>query len=440
MVDSFGFGLNQSFMINDQGDILIHSDFALLRGGVSVEDQSFIRAMRQAPERNKQELIYADFRFEQDAYLSRYYAAFTKLRTGGGIVITGIEVDKVFEGIAATTRRNMYLTAAVLFVSVMFIWFFSKTISMPLKMLTGAAKSIEEGQFEVDLMPKGKDEIGILGASFKKMSGALHIFGRFTNREIAVRAMRGEIKPGGLPKHATIFFSDIRGFTALSENFTKAFGDEASDKIVFWLNNYLTHMVECVEKTDGVVDKFIGDAVMAHWGTAYTSGSPKKDAFNCVKAALMMRRAVFALNKEREKTDDPGNPFIQIGCGINTGIVTAGQIGSELRMEYTVIGDPVNLASRVESLTKPLAADILIAEDTWNLVKDHFITEEMPPVTVKGKARPVRIFAVVNFSGLSSGPRTLTEVRKMLGMKEPDFSKAGLDEGEKKYNIGGQQQ
>ncbi len=267
------------------------------------------------------------------------------------------------------------------------------------------------------------------------MSGALHIFGRFTNREIAVKAMRGEIKPGGLPKHATIFFSDIRGFTALSENFTKAFGDEASDKIVFWLNNYLTSMVECVEKTGGVVDKFIGDAVMAHWGTAYTAGSPKKDAFNCVKAALMMRNALIALNKDRA-ANDPGNPPIRIGCGINTGIVTAGQIGSELRMEYTVIGDPVNLASRVEALTKPLATDILITEDTWNLIGDSLITEEMPPVTVKGKAKPVRLFAVINFAEEKEGPRTLAEVRKILGVDAPELSNVDLDAEEKKYKIG----
>jgi adenylate cyclase len=445
--------------------MLIHSDFALLREGTNVVNFEFIRRIREAPDRNKQELIYADFNFAPVASTAAvtstastastssataatgstglvtappawYYTAFTKLTYGGCIVITGIEYEKVFEGITATTRRNIYLTAVVLFISVMCIWFFSKTISTPIKALAAAAKSIEGGQFEQQLRLKGRDEIGMLGASFRRMSNALHIFGKFTNREIAVKAMRGEIKPGGLPKHATIFFSDIRGFTALSENFTKTFGDEASDKIVFWLNNYLTGMVECVEKTGGAVDKFIGDAVMAHWGTAYTAGSPRKDAFNCVKAALMMRHALMALNKNRAQANDPGNPPIRIGCGINTGIVTAGQIGSDLRMEYTVIGDPVNLASRVEALTKPLATDILITEDTWKLVGDNFITEEMPPVTVKGKAKPVRLFAVVNFSAAKTGPRTLAEVRTMLGVEAPDISKVDLDADEKKYKIG----
>jgi adenylate cyclase len=195
-------------------------------------------------------------------------------------------------------------------------------------------------------------------------------------------------------------------------------------------------MVDCVEKTGGVVDKFIGDSVMAHWGTAYTSGTPANDAFNCVKCALMMRAALRELNMTRTK-NDPGNPDIYIGCGINTGIVTAGQIGSDQRMEYTVIGDPVNLASRTEALNKPFGTDILIAEDTWNLVGDKFITEEMPPVTVKGKEKPVRIFAVVNMKNVA-GPKTLAEVRKLLGISGPNnTSKADIDGKEQKYKIQG---
>jgi len=183
------------------------------------------------------------------------------------------------------------------------------------------------------------------------------------------------------------------------------------------------------------VDKFIGDAVMAHWGTAYTDGSPFKDAYNCVKASLMMRQALYEMNRGRT-AGSYANPPIRIGCGINTGIVTAGQLGSDVRMEYTVIGDPVNLASRIESLTKPLGADILISEDTWSLVREKFITEEMPSVTVKGKEKPVRIFAVVNFMGANRGPVTLRDVRNLLGIEPPDMTKVDVNADEKKYKIG----
>jgi adenylate cyclase len=432
---SFGSGVNQSWMINSSGDILVHSDFEYIRNGVNVSSQDFIRDIQESSSRSRQSLVETDFGVTRTGEKVRQFLAYTKLGTGGCTVITSVEYDKVFEGITATTRRNIYLTIAVLSFSIMLIWFFSKSISVPLKTLAVAARKIEGGAFDIELPHlKRRDEIGVLNVSFQKMCSALHIFGRFTNKEIAVKAMRGEIKPGGLPKHATVFFSDIREFTAKSETFTKVFGEDASDRIVYWLNDYFSQMVKCVEKTNGTIDKFIGDAVMAHWGTAYTSGSPEQDAINCVTAALMMRRSVYDMNKKREK-DDPGNPPIRIGCGINTGIITAGQLGSDMRMEYTVIGDPVNLASRIESLNKPLGTDILISEDTWHLVGKHFITEEMPSVTVKGKEKPVRIFAVINFAG-DNRPKNLADVRWLLGIDAPDTANVDLNADEKKYKIG----
>jgi len=458
--ESFGMGVNASYLINADGDIIADADPERVKTPVNLSKQEIIRRIFTSPERNKQMLVDLDIQpirgGTEDSTLIvrllenvrrkmdknreegkvRHYLAYTRLNTAGSVVITTIEYDKVFEGINATTRRNLYLTAAILFLSIMCVWFFAKSISVPIKILAAVARKVEGGVFDIKPQSARRDEIGLLTTSFGKMCSALNVFGKFTNRDIAVQAMRGAIKPGGLSKHATIFFSDIRGFTEKSENFVKVFGNEASDRIVHWLNEYLTGMVECVEKTDGIVDKFIGDAVMAHWGTATTAGSPEEDAFNCVKAALLMRVALYKLNKNR-KQENIANPPINIGCGINTGIVTAGQIGSELRMEYTVIGDPVNLASRVEALNKPLGTDILITEDTWKMMKDKIIVEEMPPVTVKGKEKPVRLFAVVNLIAVTQGPKTLAEVRKLLGIKPPDISKADVNAEEHKYKIGG---
>ncbi|MCL2763137.1 MAG: HAMP domain-containing protein, partial [Treponema sp.] len=230
---NFGFGINQSYMINSDGDLLSHADFSLVRSATNISNEHFIRAILDSPQKNRQQLQMANriTSTGEDAII-RQFVAFTRLDTAGAIVITSIEYDKVFEGIAATTRRNIYLTIAVLSISIIFIWLFSKTISVPLKRLAVVARNIESGTFKMKLKPKSRDEIGVLTNSFQRMCAALHIFGRFTNREIAVKAMRGEIKPGGLPKHATIFFSDIREFTAKSEHFTKVYGKDASDRIV----------------------------------------------------------------------------------------------------------------------------------------------------------------------------------------------------------------
>ena len=418
--DSFGSGTNQSYLINDSGDILVHADVELLRSAANIAGQNFTKEVRDNKQRNAQ-LLYTD---ENGI---RYFGAFTKLNIGGAVVITSIEYDKVFEGIAATTRRNLYLTVTVLSISIMLIWFFSKSISNPLKKLAAAAVDIEKGVFEQHLVPKGRSEIGVLTASFQRMSNALAIFGRFTNREIAVKAMKGEIKPGGMSKQASILFSDIRDFTEMSEKFTNNFGDDASNRLIHWLNDYFTRMVECVEKTGGVVDKFAGDGMMAHWGAAHTTGSTQEDAINCVKAALLMRKVLYTMNSSRSKTD-PDNPPIKIGCGINTGTVTAGQIGSELRMNYTVIGDPVNLASRTEAMNKSLATDILITENTWNLVKDHFVTQEMREVEIKGIKNPVRLYAVINVVGSKTGPHSLEDIRKLFNITMPTYKRRLSDQ------------
>jgi adenylate cyclase len=416
-------------MINGSGDILIHPDQTLIQAGRNIGNLSFIQSILESPDRSRQTLY-------TDETGVRYFGAFQKLSLVNAVIITEIQYDVVFEGIIATTRRNIYLSITVLCISTLFIWFFSKTISNPLKTLTHAARIIEKGQFEIDLQVRSKDEIGVLTHSFVQMGKGLaererlkDAFGRFTNKELAERAMKGELSLGGETREATVFFSDIRSFTAISEALEP-------HEVVEFLNDYMTRMVQCVNKTGGAVDKFIGDAVMAIWGAPISSGNPAHDALNCVRTALMMRAALQQFNRGR---GGARKPIIKIGCGINTGKVVAGQIGSQERMEYTVIGDTVNLASRTEALNKPFGTDILITENTWHLIHKYLLVEEMPAVTVKGKEHPVRMFAVINLRAPAGkeqpSPKTLGEVRRLLGIAPPDLSKVDTDAEEKKYKI-----
>lgn len=416
---------NTTFLINNNADVLIHSDYDLMLSNANLMKLDAVKQILKTSLDNSQSL-YPDDMGEN------WFYAHHKI-VGDMYVITSISEKNVFEAINRTTYRIILLSLAVLFLAIFIIRLFSRSLTSPIGDLVEASKQIESGNFNLQLQARTKDEIGLLTQSFNEMATGLaerenlkSSFSKFTNRAIAEKAARGELQLGGETRNATIFFSDIRSFTAMSEKLTP-------QEVVEFLNAYMTRMVECVNKTNGVVDKFIGDAIMAVWGAPETSGSPAEDAWNCVKAALLMRIALFNYNKERTAE---GKAPMRIGCGINTGPVVAGQIGSNDRMEYTVIGDAVNFASRTESLNKPFATDILITENTWNLVKDRVVVEEMPSVHVKGKEGNVRMFAVINAVG-AKGPANIEQLRKFLGVEAPDLGKVNTDEEEKKYQING---
>ncbi len=424
-----------SYLINNRSDIVVHPDYSYMQETKNIADSPLVIQMRSNNDESRQVLFTGHDGRE-------YFGAYRKLSIADLGLLTTVESNLVFENVRATTLRNVYLTFAVLFIAVLFVWIYSFSFSRPIKKLTLATEEISRGNYEIQLSPRGHDEISVLTKAFDGMREGLierrnlmNSFSRFVNKVVAEKASRGELSVTGEGKDVTVFFSDIRSFTAISESLTP-------EEVVGFLNEYLSLMVPCVNKTFGNVDKFIGDAVMAVWGTPTTSGNTARDALQCVGAALMMRHELRKFNKDR---GGPRKPIIQIGCGINTGPVIAGQIGSSDRMEYTVIGDTVNFASRTESLNKPLHTDILITENTYKLIKDFVLVEEMPSVTVKGKSKPVKLYAVINMPMVRNipgagpdGPKTLAEVREMLGLDAPDLESVNLNEDEKKYKIPGQ--
>ncbi|MGH7293694.1 MAG: adenylate/guanylate cyclase domain-containing protein, partial [Polyangiaceae bacterium] len=181
-------------------------------------------------------------------------------------------------------------------------------------------------------------------------------------------------------------FTDIRGFTTISESM------EAQD-LVRLLNEYFTEMVTIVMAEGGVVDKYIGDAIMAVFGAPVPK---EEDARNALRAAVKMRRALQDLNQRLASRD---LPTLRTGIGIHTGVVVAGNIGSDKRMEYTVIGDAVNLASRLETSTKDLGVNVLISDDTYQLTKDLIEVRPMKEIYVKGRAAPVMTYEVLGLKG-----------------------------------------
>jgi adenylate cyclase len=191
------------------------------------------------------------------------------------------------------------------------------------------------------------------------------------------------LRLGGEKKQLSVLFSDIRGFTSLSEMLSP-------EELVPQLNGYLTRMTNVVFDHHGTLDKYIGDAIMAIFGAPLPQDDHPEHA--CSTALDMMDK----LRALQEEWREQGKPLLEIGIGINTGVMMVGNMGSEGRFDYTVLGDNVNLASRLEGLTKMYGVSIIVSETTWDVAKERFIGRELDVVRVKGKQNPVAIYQVMD--------------------------------------------
>ncbi|HUX21278.1 MAG TPA: adenylate/guanylate cyclase domain-containing protein [Spirochaetia bacterium] len=415
-------GITQTFAVNAQGQLVIDPDLTLLEGTIDYSKLPIVAAMLKSPIDNG-ELQYTG------ADGVHYLASFKRTTFAGLGVITAAPTKRAFEAVRAIQERNLYLMGIVLALAILFIYFFSKTLTRPVRHLVEAARQVEGGNFLLELRPTTRDELGLLTLSFVQMGRGLHererikdAFGKFVSKSMAEQVLQGDVRLGGERKAATIFFSDIRSFTAISEQLQP-------EEVVEFLNEYMSRMVECVNETGGVVDKFIGDAIMAVWGLPVSRGN---DAEHAINGALMMRTALLEFNRDRGSQT---RPIIRIGCGINSGPVVAGQIGSTERMEYTVIGDPVNLASRIEALNKPFGTDILISSDTHDLIQDIFDVVPQLKIKVKGKSEPQQIYAVLGRKDDLHRPKNLRELQRLIGVDPSSLKKKSNLEEEVKYDI-----
>ena len=500
--------INQSYLINNDGVILVHNDTEKMMRADDISGNPLMDIIKKSAMDNSQ-TVY------KDSDGTEYIGAFKKFSNGNGIVITTVKTDIVLEGIRSTTRRNIYITAAILALAILVIWFFSRSLSRPLKELTAVVNEINKGNFNTELFnqmetAKRKDEIGVLGKSTKNEREILNTFAVLTNKGVTKAIITKAIDFEPHLKDITIFFSDIRGFTAISDGFKKRFGEKSAAEIIVFLNDYMARMVSCIRATGGVVDKFEGDAIMAAWGVLRNDGLEwetmpetsvtralkkeahdqyvKEDAISAITSSVAMRYSLMKYNKEaaaftKAHESDPEaqyKPHIRIGAGLNCGRATVGFMGSYDKMEFTSIGDAVNLASRTEASNKACGTDILLTQDMYDLIKTDFIRCEENNFTIRPENQPREIvveqipvafevkgkgqqhfYGVVNMPGFNiveffskadqsfepdpdcaravgpEGPKTLSEVRSLLGIPEPDFAKVNLGEEENKVKVAG---
>ena len=295
--------------------------------------------------------------------------------------------------------------AALAVATIVALWI-ARGVSQPLQALASHTELVAAGDYSRRIELDRADEIGQLATAFNHMTAGLadrdrvrNLLGKVVSPEIATQLLQSDLKLGGEEREVTILFSDLRNFTGLSEKLAPA-------EVLDLLNRYLDRMSTIIEKHGGVIDKYIGDAIMALFGAPVASPDAPERA---IAAAREMAQALEILNREFAAE---GKPTLAFGVGINTARVVAGNMGSKTRLNYTVIGDGVNLASRLEGLTKDpaYATPIIISEATLRALRSPPAARELGEVKVRGKAQAVKIFALTA-KGESQAPFVSKEQR-----------------------------
>ena len=274
----------------------------------------------------------------------------------------------------------------------------ARSLLLPLRRLTEAMKKIGGGNLNLRLPVTSNDELGDLTNNFNQMMAELEqgqkmrdLFGRYVSKEVAEQVLRNGGDLGGENVSATALFADIRDFTGLAERLPP-------QVVVDILNRYYTRMVDVIVAEGGLVNKFGGDSLLAIFGVPIRQSD---HALRAVRAAWHMTRALADFNSEQAALDLPP---LMIGIGISSGDMVAGNIGGQQRIEYTVIGDPVNLASRLQSLTKEWRKTVLLSEHTQLLLDQE--TVEVSPceeVAVRGKQQSTLVYELRGLKGVGAG-------------------------------------
>jgi len=295
------------------------------------------------------------------------------------------------ENLEAFQRVLLQFYLVVIGLSLVVVVLLARSVTRPILDLAKRVKRIEEGDFGQTVDVSGRDEISQLASSVNHMALGLaekekvrDLLGKVVSHEIAEELLSKTIELGGEEKVVTVLFADIKGFTTLCES-------AAPEAVLTLLNRYLSAITKVIEDNHGVVDKYTGDSVMALFGAPLTRPN---DARNAVQAALEIQACMVQLNKiHREE----GLGLMEAGIGVHTGLVVAGNLGSQNRLNYTVIGDSVNLGARLEGLTRKYNTANIVSGTTAQHAPD-FVYRELDLVRVAGKREPVRIFEVVGNS------------------------------------------
>lgn len=308
-----------------------------------------------------------------------------------GAVAVGLSTTPLDAKISDITFQGILLGFITLVFGSTIMVYVVRQITTPLSELAVAAEQMADGNLSMRVAKNSDDEIGQLAGAFNEMATGLQerewlkdMFGRFVSTEVADAIRNGQIVLEGENRLVSVLFCDIREFTDFSER-------HSPQEVVRLLNEYLPLVVQAAQNNDGMVNKFGGDSTLIIYGAPY---EVQDNAFKAVLTALEIRNAVRVLNVQLA---DRGEAF-RVGVGINTGVALAGAVGSMERQEYTVVGNTVNLAARIDGLNKQFPEhDILISTMTYDALGEHrsmFDMISLGEVEIRGRDEPVEIWAV----------------------------------------------
>src|SRR5215218_9182966 len=342
-----------------------------------------------------------------------YQAVLTPISFPGWSVVTVVP-ESQFLGPVQMTIRNLLIGLAVLIViaGLLSAWLAQRLIAAPLIKVVGEIRHVE--RFDLDKVqrhPSRLTEIENLSGAIGDMAQGLAAFRKYIPADLVNRLISdGQgARLGGAVRPMSVMFIDLAGFTGMSERL--------GDRIIPLLSHYFDSVSAQVQQHGGTIDKFIGDAVMAFWGAP----APNPDhAADCCRAALACRRAM----EQAGLVDDRGQP-VRIRIGINSGDMLVGNIGSEVRLNYTVIGDAVNIASRLESTNKAYGSTIIIGPETRRLAGKSIVVRELDRLAVYGRAGGLQIYELLGMAGEFSAPDWVASYESGLAaFRARDFTAA----------------
>lgn len=304
-------------------------------------------------------------------------------------IVTIVPLDGFMGAVKQANTRIILMSFMIILLSSIFAWMLARRIAGPIMVLSEQARKIKNFDLEEDHEIKTHVyEIQLLSESITAMRHSMRSFSKFIPKVLVGKLLKKnrEIRIGGEMQRITLFFSDIENFTTVSEGYS-------ADKLVIHLSEYFEEVTAIIMKLNGTVDKYIGDSVMAFWGAPTTD---KNQAYNACRAALSVQNRLRDLNR---KWQAEGKATLRTRIGIHTGDVIVGNIGSSDRMNYTAIGDSVNLASRLEGVNKMYETNVIISEEAFKELGDKCVARPLDVVAVKGKNQGVKIYELLGLYG-----------------------------------------